>query len=685
MLNNGFPSTCSAGVILTLGVLLCGLPVQASGPGADAPAVGNWDSPPVEYRPLGLRSVRLGGFLGRHVDANNRLSLLEGLKSPIPAAFEALAEGRTPPDSCKRLASDSDFFKWLEGACYAVAYEPSLTELAAAVDRYAAILVRLQEPDGFLGTRLSPAKPFDRRVRHDLYCAGHFIEAAIAHHYATGRRELLDAAVRLADFYLQAWKNNHPYFEIVGTQEHPEIELALARLYRATGEPRFLEFGEAVTRMAHIAPRLADTRAGGGNLHAVRLCYLLTGATELYMAAGKQDLYQYVPDLWKEIVTTRMYVTGGVGYNERVPVTPYDLPQTLAGNLHRDIAETCASVSLMMLSWRLHGLTGDPACFDAIETILYNHYLGAISQDHLAIFYYNPLSRTGDLAGKTDHGADPVQRRRLPEIHSTACCLPNSWRFFGQLPEYVFSRHADELLINLYTDAQASFQTTEGTPVKIEMQTAYPHDGHIAIRVTPDQPRTFAISLRIPAWCADASIAVAGTTAPATAGYHKLERHWQPGDRIELTLPMHPVVLTSHPAVAANAGQVAFRRGPLVYCLEREDADGMEVEDVTVVLDGPRERVDSQHGFTVLTVPARPSTHPLTHSPTRPLRDDEMRGQEGATGGRGDGTTDTAALYEPVRAVEETDLHEVSLVPFYFRANRQGDTRWVTWLPYQLR
>jgi len=628
------------------------------------PCVGNWNVARVEWMPLGLRSVRLDGFLGRHVDANNRLSLLQGLESPMPRAFDALAAGQTPPPETRRLATDSDFYKWLEGACYALAYEPSLNELAQAVERYAGIFIRLQEPDGFLGTRLSPAEPFDRRVRHDLYCAGHFVEAAVAHYHATGRRDLLEAAMRFVDFYYRAWKDKHPYFEIVGTQEHAEIEVALARLYRATGEPRFLEFGEAITRMAHLAGTLAEVRAGDGSLHAVRLCYLLTGATELSMESGKEDLFQYVPKLWEEIITTRMYVTGGIGWNERVPVTPYDLPHTLVGNSHRDIAETCASVSLMMLSWRLHALNGDPRCYDAIETILYNHYLGAISQDHLAVFYYNPLRRVGDLTGKTDHSADPVQRRRLPQIHSTACCLPNAWRFFGQLPEYVFSRKADELRVNLYTDARTSYELGDGTAVAVEVATEYPHDGRVKVKVQPARPRSFAISLRVPAWCPDATVSVGGKLVSAAPGYHTIEREWHGGDVVELHLPMRPVVLTSHPAVSANIGQVAFRRGPLVYCLERQDAAGMDVEDVAVVLDAThpadliRERFDKEHGYYVLRVPA-------LHRPSRPATQ--------------------PALYEPQPARAMSGLRDVSLIPFYFRANREGDTRWITWLPYEAR
>ncbi len=642
-------------VLLLVG-LLVNAPLPAQAPAASAenwrpgrPLVGDWGRGTAVYQPVPLTNVRLGGFLGKRVDANNRRSLLAGLESPIPAAFDARAAGREPPKACRRLATDSDMYKWLEGACYAIAYEPSLDRLAERVQHYADLLVAMQEPDGYLGTRLSPAEPFDTRVWHDLYVAGHFIEAAVAHHRATGRRELLDAAGRLADFYIRAWRERHPYFATVGEREHPEIEPALVRLYRATGEQRYLEFAEAVTAMSRLGPTLAEVHAGGGAQHAVRLCYLLTGAAELQLQGRPQPPREHVLALWNEILDTRMYVTGGIGYNEVILPEPYDLPHTLEGNPHRDIAETCASVSLMMLSWRMHTLTGDSRAFDAIETILYNHYLGAIAHDHLGNFYYNPLRRVGDMTGRTDHGADPVQRQRLPQIHSTTCCLPNSWRFFAQLPEYAFSVNGPTVYLNLYTEATAHIRLPEGADVRIEVRTDYPHDGAIRVRVEPDRPVRLMVCLRIPAWCDAPTIRVAGDPPqPATPGrYHEVYRQWQPGDELLLDLPMPPRVIVDRPEVAANRGQVAFGRGPLIYCLEKQDAAGLDLAEIAVRLDpddpvrSVRAAADPDLGLHVLKVQAH------------------ARGEAAAS-------------------------REVTLVPFYFRANREPDTRWITFIPHSL-
>jgi len=632
-------------------------------PPADEPLVGNWAPDRVELRPLSLRAVNLRGFLGAHVDANNRQSLTAGLESLIPAGIEARSRGQEPPQGCRRLATDSDFYKWLEGACYAVVYDPSLTGLAGRIDKYAQMLTGLQDESGYLGTGISPAEPFDVDVAHDLYVAGHFIEAAVAHYEVAGNRLLLDAAVRLADFYLQAWRNGHEYYEIVGTKEHPEIELALVRLYRATGKTRFLEFSQAVARKSKVGPGVADLHAGGGARHAVRTCYLLCGIAEHFMETGDTHYYRHLPGLWNEIVSTRMYVTGGIGYNERIALDPFDLPQYLSDNPHRDIAETCASVSLMMFSWRMHAITGKSRHFDTIETILYNHYLGAISEDHLANFYYNPLRRLGDLSGRTDHGASPVERLRLPQIHSTACCLPNSWRFFAQLPEYVFSCRDDAILINLYTDATARHRLPDGTPVTIVMETGYPRTGKVHVRVGPDRPTHLAIGLRIPAWCEGATLYVAGarTDDAAGGGYHLVNRVWSAGDEIVLDLPMPPRVLRSRPEVAASRGQVVFGRGPLIYCLEKQDAAGLDLEQAAVVLapDDPpgsaRTEFDRAIGLHVLKVRAG-------------IRDASEKDQR---------------LSYPLGRPAVRNVREVTLIPFYYRANRSPDSRWITFIPFE--
>lgn len=628
----------------------------------EAPVIGNWPEQHAAAVPVPMTQVQVDGFLGRHIDANNDTSLPAGLQSPIPAGFEARSSGQEPPEACRRLAADSDFYKWLEGAAYALAYEPDLYGLRTDLGRYTDMLVRLQEPGGYLGTRVNPAAPFDDKVNHDLYCAGHFIEAAVAIHQATGNQEILEAAQRFADFYYDAWKNEHPYFKTVGTHEHPEIEPALVRLYRATGQDRYLEFAAALADMSQVGPTIAQCHIGGGQRHAVRFCYLLTGLAELTLTTGDRRYGKHLESLWDELVNTRMYLTGGIGCNEVIPVEPYDLPQNYPANNDRDIAETCASVSLMMFSWRMHALTGESKYFDVIERILYNHYLGAIAQDHLGNFYYNPLRRTGDVSGIRDHGANPVRRHRLPEIHSTACCLPNSWRFFAQLPEYMFSRRGDTIYVNLYSSASAQCTLPDGTALTVEMTTEYPHDGGIRIRLLPDQPSDFEIALRIPAWCHHPSIFIPNEhpDQPTPGRYFRIKRRWFANDTITLHLNMPPETILSNPQVAANRGQLALQRGPLIYCLEKQDADGLDLDRVVARLDPRQESLYIQEiygdpeGYVALRIPAGHAPLPADN-----------------------------ALYYPADSLELQGVRDVTLIPFYFRANREPDPRWITWLYYR--
>jgi DUF1680 family protein len=316
-----------------------------------------------------------------------------------------------------------------------------------------------------------------------------------------------------------------------------------------------------------------------------------------------------------------------------------------------------------MWSWRMHGIAGlNAKYFDTIETILYNHCLGALSPDHTANFYYNPLKRVGSLAGKTDHGGDPVRRTRLPDIHSTTCCLPNAWRFFAQLPEYVFSSNRDGVLVNLFTNAQAWHELTNENSLSLQMETAYPHDGQVTLRVHPQQPAQFTLWVRIPAWCAGASIAVNddAPTLVSSGAYAPLSRAWRPGDTVRLKLPMRPVVLTSRLEILANRGQVALRRGPLIYCLEQQDAPDLDLERAVIVLDGERTSSCIQANWNGAL-----GCHVLK-----------------ARIGQRCTPASQPAAYFPMPPTLES-VREVQLIPFYQRANRAGHTRWLTWIPYQ--
>ena len=625
--------------------------------------VGDWKAANISFRPISLRKVKVEGFLGKHIYLNNYISIPAGLKTPIPKAFDAISEGKEIPKECRRLAADSDFYKWLEGACYAWAYDPNFSSLKNEIDRYVEKVINLQRPDGYLSTGISPREAFDKKVWHDLYVAGHFFEAAVAHFKATGSKKLLNAACRLADFYLNAFRSGHEYFRFVGKREHPEIELALVRLYRATGKREYLEFAGKIAQMYRIGENVSSVEAGGGRLHAVRFCYLMTGLAELYIETGQKEFLRFLPQLWNELTTTRMYLTGGIGQKEKIPLLPYDLPQTIEENKYRDIAETCASIALMFFSWRMHAITGESKYFDVIERVLYNQLLGALSKDHLAIFYYNPLKRVGCLKGVTDHGGNPVCRTRLPQIHSTACCFPNAWRFLAQLPEYIFSVGEGCLAVNLYTESEAQCDFEDGVKLRIRVKTSYPKNGRVALSLKLSRPKSFSLLLRVPWWCKEAQAVLPdGSQIKGRAGcYLRLSGLWKDGETVFLDLPMKAEAVMSRPEIKANRGRVAFRYGPLVYCLERQDAQGLDLERIQVVIN----RKDPSN--TAELIPCGIEDLPAL----------KVKAGERNT------LVYPESPYFPMPSLLPSGVREVTLIPFFLRANRERDTRWITWIPYR--
>jgi len=625
----------------------------------DEALVGNWDGTRVRFRPVSLASVRLGGLLGRTVRRSNDTGIAAALDSDICRGFHMRSMGQKT--EWLRLSADSDQFKWLEGACYALAAGGAPSTLAGEVERVVDLTISPDAPNGYIASRVRDGRLLGRCGWHDLYVAGHMMEAGVAHHGATGSRRLLDAACALADRLMTAHERGNPYFEGYAKHGHQEIEVALVRLARAGWRREYIGFARALAGLAHVGGSVSDLRVGPGRRHAVRVLYLLSAMTELYMETGEDELLEKAKGLWEEITRTRMYVTGGLGRGERIPETPHDLPQWLPDETEFDIAETCASVALCQLGWRLHAVTGDPRCFDVVETALYNNVLGALSEDCTAVRYFNPLRVVGSLEGYTDWGGPIGGRMRLPKIHPVSCCFPNVWRLLGQIPEYVFSLGRDEVAVNLYTAAKAVARLDGGARVTIDVETDYPHSGRVLLRVSTESPAAFALLLRIPDWCADAEITVEGTTSPATAGtYHRIDRKWRDSAEVALQMPMAPRVIRFDERIEANRGQVAIARGPLVYCLEQADASGLDLARLSVALPGGGSqgvaeefRPDLFGGVWTLTVMGR--EHSGAAEPGGPY---------------------AAVLEHPVEKEAE-----VTLIPYYCRANRSDDSRWLTLLP----
>ncbi len=551
----------------------------------------DWPDAPGRPRPLGLAEVRLGGFLGRRVARSNGPSLAAGLDSPVFRGYEADAVGGGWDGEYRRRgAADTDLYKWLEAACYASAGD---ADLRGEIDRVVEVILAAQRPAGFIHTNRSPDEGLDPRARNELYLAGHLFEAAIAHFHATGESALLDAACGWADFLHERFVAGDAYFDDVPEHEHPEAELALIRLFRATGDERYLDFARDLAARATVTEAVGDLRCGPHDRHAVCTFYMLTAWAELFLQTDDQRWLRPLLPLLDELEATRLYAHGGVGVDEIIPATAWHLPQ--AGS----VAETCASVALMMLARRMAAITGTSRWFDLIERALYNAFLGALSADQLAIFYFNPLSllRPGD-EGRQDL---PGERMRLPALHRTSCCFPNAWRLLASLPEWVFAARDDVLQVNLFSDADCRARIA-GVTVTLRVRTSYPVAGRVELTLEPERPVHFGLELRIPAWCEGATVGVCGASrSPATSGcYHTIDREWARGDVVVLELPMPPAAIASGP-------DAAFSRGPLLYCVEEQDAPGTDLGDLAV----PREAlsdlraappVDVSEGLPVLEV-----------------------------------------------------------------------------------
>ncbi len=479
---------------------------------------------------------------------------------------------------------DSDVAKWLEAASYSLATHPD-PALEAQVDEVIRLIVAAQQPDGYLNTYFTVVEPEKRwtnlRDWHELYCAGHLIEAAVAHFQATGKRVLLDALCRYADYIDTVFgiapgkKRGYP--------GHEEIELALVKLYRVTGEKRYLHLSQYFIdergRQPHYFDREARLRGedpaafqhkiyeyNQSHLpvreqrevvgHAVRAMYLYSAMADLARELHDQSLFDADQRLWNHLCTTRLYITGGLGpsrHNEGF-TADYDLPNETA------YAETCAAIGLVFWNHRMLQLDCEARYADVLERALYNCVLSGVSLDGQKFFYENPLASLG-----THH---------RQEWFWVACCPPNIARLLASLGQYIYAVNDKDLVVHLYIQSTAQM-TVGGREVTVRQETTYPWNGTINLRLGMDEPSMFGLRLRIPGWCQNAQLKVNGDVFDIAShleqGYVRVERVWQADDRVELELAMPVERMYAHPNVRQDAGCVVLQRGPLVYCLEGAD------------------------------------------------------------------------------------------------------------------
>lgn len=548
---------------------------------------------------------------------------------------------------------DSDVAKWVEAVSYSLATHPDAS-LARKLDRVVDLIVRAQQPDGYLNVHFTVVKPDQRwsnlRDAHELYCAGHLMEAAVAHHDATGSRTLLDAMCRYADYIGTVFGRGRGRRR--GYPGHEEIELALVRLARATGQRRYLNlaayFVNERGRRPHFFDREARVRGEQGNPaareayayyqahapvrtqttaegHAVRACYLYAGMADVARETGDRDLLRACRTVWRNIVNRRLYIHGGIGstrHGERF-TADYDLPNDEA------YAETCASIALVFFAHRMLQIDCDGQYADVMERALYNSVLSGVSQDGTRFFYDNVLA--------TQPGLHAFRGRNPPERQAwfgCACCPPNLARLLASFGGYIYTHTTSTLAVHLFVDSDAEL-TLGRYRVRVRQSTQYPWDGQIRIELHPDRPAMFTLAVRIPAWCRGADAAVNGTpcaVAPRLQrGYLRVRRRWQAGDVLELNLPMPVERMEAHPAARHDCGRVALQRGPVVYCVEEKD-NGPHLNDITL----PRDAELTVHtpgrgalrGVPLIRGPAtrrdprtwRSALYQATHTPRVPCR-----------------------------------------------------------------
>jgi DUF1680 family protein len=508
---------------------------------------------------------------------------------------------------------DTDIYKVIEGASYTLSVRPD-PKLDAYVDDLIAKIAAAQEKDGYLYTTrtINPQSPhpwagkerweLERDDSHELYNLGHLFEAAVAHHLATGKRTLLDVALRSADLLDKTFgpgkKSIWPGHQIT--------EMGLARLYRVTGDERYLRLakflldergpnpGEKVNPRGleynQAQQRVIDQTEPIG--HAVRATYMYSGMADVAALTGDASYIKAIDTIWANTVGKKLYLTGGIGASGAGEAfgRHYELPNMTAYN------ETCASIGMDYWNHRLFLLHGDAKYIDVMERTLYNGLISGVSLDGKTFFYPNPLESNG-------------QHERSPWF-GVACCPGNMTRFLASVPGYVYATQRDALFVNLYAAGTADVEM-DGGKVKVVQETRYPWDGAVKFTVTPDRMRAFAIKLRIPGWArnepvpsdlyrfldADAAagepIAIkvngkpadAGVLAKLDKGYASIARSWRAGDTIELTLPMPVRRIVAHQQVAADTGRVALQRGPIVYAAEWPDNANGKVRNL-VLADG---------------------------------------------------------------------------------------------------
>ena len=517
---------------------------------------------------------------------------------------------------------DSDLYKWLEALAWTFA-DPDLDERGEAqleefLTASADVLEAAQAEDGYLDSYFQVNFPGERFVQlawgHELYCAGHLIQAAVALHRTRGDARLLDVARRVADLVVRSFGAEPG--RVDGIDGHPEVETALVELYRETGERSYLDAARYfVDRRGHQLlgghgfgahyfqdhePVREATSVEG---HSVRQLYLLAGVADLYVEDGDESLREAAGRLWHEMVATKTYLTGGIGthHTDEAFGDPYELTN------ERSYCETCAAIASVMFSWRMLMITGEARYADLMERTLYNGFLAGLSIDGQRYIYANPLQvREGHLSGGNDR-----DYARKPWF-KCACCPPNVMRTLASLEHYVVLGGADGLRVHQFVSGSWTAPVGDGEAT-VAVETDYPWAGRVRVRVD-DSTGTWGLTVRVPHWTTLTEVTVNGDAVAVEPvdGWLTVTRAWVPGDELVLDLPLEPRFTRADSRVDADRASVALERGPVVYCFEAVDNPGQRLDDVVLDPAGTVEvaATDAALPHDVVTLAARGRVRP---------------------------------------------------------------------------
>lgn len=573
---------------------------------------------------------------------------------------------------------DGDFYKMLE-AMIVVWSASKDTETEKQIDAIIATIAKTQRPDGYIHTpvvikqlkKSEEKKEFGERLDFETYNMGHLMTAACLHYRITGKKTLLNVAVKATDFLYNFYKRAST--ELARNAICPSHYMGVVEMYRTTRDPRYLELAKNLIAIRSLVEKGTDdnqdripfrkqTKAMG---HAVRANYLYAGVADIYTETGDDSLMVVLNKIWHNVVEQKMYITGACGalydgvspdgtsykpdYNQKVHQAygrDFQLPNLTAHN------ESCANIGNILWNWRMLLATGDARFADIMELTMYNSLLAGVSLDGKGYFYTNPLCVAHDIPFTLRWS-----REREGYISFCNCCPPNTIRTIAEISNYVYTTSAKGLWVNLYGSNQLKTKLNDGSVVSLNQQTNYPWDGKISIKLEECPNQEFSLFLRIPGWAASAGISVNGkkeNIKVKSGTYAELTKKWKKGDQIELLLPMEVQLIEANPLVEEDHNQIAVKRGPVVYCIESADIPAnRKIFDYSIPSD----------------IQFKPKMVTFSGSKLDALEGKvELIPNESWTG----------QLYRPINKKEETV--QLQLIPYYAWGNRgKGDMS--VWLP----